>query len=836
MLTGADLHLLKCLKLQRNVDNYAFLHNENGPATQTRGDAQGTDDKTHFLYTKTALEVLGFSGDEIVDVFRVIAVVLKLGNIKFVPSNNIDGTEGSAISNDYELYDICELLGVEQKWLYRALTSRNIDDVIIADLSAGEASRIRNSLCKTLYSRLFTWLINRINDSTKSKQHGKRKVLGVLDMYGFEVFERNYFEQLVINYCNEKIHQTVIQITLKDEQEDYIKEGIEWTRIEFFNNSVVCDLIEQESHGILTVLDEPHVQCDAAFLTRVEQCWAGHSHCLAADPSLSPNSFQIRHYAGPVTYSVEGFVDKNHDILHRELSRVMFYCHHPFPCFFPEGNPKRCNIKRPVSSTQQLKVSINTLVKTLTSRQAHYVRCIKPNELKQPRIFEMALVQHQIRYLNLMETVQVWRLGFCYKLTYAQFLNRYKMLSLHTWPHWRGTPFEGVSYLVRSLPIPSAEFTFGRTKIFVRSPRTVFELEDFRRARLEMLAILIQKIWRGYYCRRRFLFLKKSQVVIANTWRSWKARRDYKLLRSKNQMLWAVRIIQRHYVQWKRRQFLLQLPQLLPSDYESPICREWPNCPPKFLEASILLRRIHHRWRCRKYRQKFDQTARNRMREKVTASIIFKDRKASYPRSVSHPFLGDYVRLRQNIQWKKICTETNDQYVVFADIINKITRSSGKFVPILLVVSTRSMLILDQRTLQVKYRVPATEIYRMSLSPYLDDVAVFHVRACPITNMSECSSGSTTPQPTGCLFQSDLSKKKGDFVFQTGHVIEIVTKLFLVVQNAVGKAPEVNISTEFEANFGQQTVIFTFKCMSLPEVQPGQIRVLRKGNKMEVLV
>lgn len=120
------------------------------------------------------------------------------------------------------------------------------------------------------------------------------------------------------------------------------------------------------------------------------------------------------------------------------------------------------------------------------------------------------------------------------------------------------------------------------------------------------------------------------------------------------------------------------------------------------------------------------------MREKVTASIIFKDRKASYPRSVSHPFLGDYVRLRQNVQWKKISVETNDQYVVFADIINKITRSSGKFVPILFVLSTSSMLILDQRTLQVKYRVPASEIYRLSLSPYLDDVAVFHVRAVSI--------------------------------------------------------------------------------------------------------
>lgn len=137
-------------------------------------------------------------------------------------------------------------------------------------------------------------------------------------------------------------------------------------------------------------------------------------------------------------------------------------------------------------------------------------------------------------------------------------------------------------------------------------------------------------------------------------------------------------VIQRQYFQWKRRQFLLTLTLRLPADSLSPLCMEWPVAPRFIQETSQLLRNIHHRWRCYKYRRSFDQISRNRMREKVTASIIFKERKASYAKSVSHPFLGDYVRLRQNVQWKKISVESNDQYVVFADIINKITRSSGK--------------------------------------------------------------------------------------------------------------------------------------------------------------
>ncbi|XP_030747768.1 unconventional myosin-Ib [Sitophilus oryzae] len=827
LLSGADIHLLKCLKLQRNVEHYSILQNKSNVPTATE-----EDDKKLFVYTRGALEILGFIPSDIIDIFRVLAVILKLGNLQFVPCNNIDGTDGCSISNDYELFEICELLLADNRWIQRILTTRQIDDGIITDLNAIEASKTRDILCNTLYSRLFSWLINQINDSIKAKTLSKRKILGVLDLYGFEQFKENSFEQLIINYCNEKVHQFITNICLKDEQEEMVKEGLEWTKIDFFNNIIICQLLENENHGILSLLEEPHIQTDSDYLTRLEQCCSGHMHCLI-DEVNSPNSFQIRHFAGPVTYKIHGFVEKNHDNLPKELSRAMFRCDLKImQGLFPEGNPKRCSFKRPVSKASQIQVSLNALLKSLASRQNHYIRCIKPNDMKQPRLFEIGLVQHQIRYMCLLSTVQVWRSGYCHKMPFISFLCRYKMICPHTWPKWRGSAIEGVSLLLRSLPIPSAEFTFGRSKLFIRSPRTVFELEDFRRARLQDLALLIQKTWRCYKEKKKYQKLRRAQMTIASVWRSWRARELYRLLRHKKQVEWAAKVIQRHYIQWKRRQYLLSLPKRLPADSESPLCRDWPTCTPSMHETDALLRRIYHRWRCHKFRLGFDQTARNRMREKVTASFIFKDRKCSYPRSVSHPFLGDYVRLRQNIQWKKMSLENNDQYVVFADIINKIARSSGKFVPILLVISTRSMLILDQRTLQVKYRVPASEIYRMSLSPFLDDVAVVHVKASSVMNPETSSVTSDTP---GCLFQNDLGKKKGDFVFQTGHVIEIVTKLFLVVQNATGKPPEVNITTEFEANFGSQTVTFTFKC-GLPEVQPGQIRVLRKGNKMEVLV
>ncbi|KAK6644338.1 hypothetical protein RUM43_000605 [Polyplax serrata] len=818
LITGSDVHLLKSLKLQRNIDGYLFL------TSALKGCSESNEDfnyKGDFLLTKRAMEILGFTDTEILNVLKIVSSILKLGNLIFVPTNNIDGTEGCVINNDYELYEVGQLLEIEPTSLTSALTTRMMNsalDVFTTELNACEASCTRDSLCKALYSRLFTYLVNKINDLIKVKNYGRRRYLGILDIYGFEIFEKNGFEQFIINFCNEKLHQLIINVTLKQEQEEYIREGVEWIPIDYIHNDIICDLIERNNHGFFSLLDQECVNCgvksDELFLSNISS-FSNSTHpeinskharnVVTSGNNLPSGCFRLKHFAGIVTYSVEGFVEKNKDTLSRNLCQAMYNSNHSLlKILFPEGNPKRVTIKCPATVGTQFKISLSALLQTLTSKQPHYIRCIKPNELKQPRIFENALVQHQIRYLCLLETVRVRRQGFCYKLEYSVFLNRYKMLSLYTWPNWKkGSAAEGVVRLLRDLPIPKGEFAFGKTKIFVRSPRTEFELEEFRRERLHYLATIIQKIWRGYRNRVFFGKIKRSQIIVVTTWRSWKARKELKKRKYEKRVRWAIDIIQKYYLNWKRKLLLIDLYNNLPD--QSPISEEWPICTRGLLETSLLLKEIHHRWRCYKFRLRFNQMAKNRMREKVTASLIFKDRKASYARSVSHPFLGDYVRLRQNMQWKKISLETDDH--------------------------TNSMLILDQRTLQIKYRIPASEIYRLSLSPYLDDVAIFHVRT--VSSMP-CSVDQHSPP--GCLFQSDTGRSKGDFIFQTGHVIEMVTKLFLVIQNAVGKPPEVNISAEIEANFGQQTVLLTFKCPRLTEFQQGQIRILRKGNRMEVII
>jgi myosin I len=191
---------------------------------------------------------------------------------------------------------------------------------------------------------------------------------------------------------------------------------------------------------------------------------------------------------------VTGFVDKNNDLLFRDLSQAMYRSSHPilkelFPegiflvgrCHlasrktsrFIQGNPRRATLRRPATAGSQFKVSVNALMKNLSTKMPHYVRCIKPNDLKQANLSEAALVQHQVRYLGLMENVHVRRAGFAFRQTYTAFLQRYKMTSALTWPDWSGPSIEGVARLLRDLHISATEYAFGRTKIFIKNPRTV---------------------------------------------------------------------------------------------------------------------------------------------------------------------------------------------------------------------------------------------------------------------------------------------------------------------------------------------------------------------------
>ncbi|XP_041056650.1 unconventional myosin-Ib isoform X2 [Carcharodon carcharias] len=842
LLSGGSEDLLKQLKLEREFNQYNYLCLDSAKVN-------GVDDAANFRTVKNAMQIVGFMDDEVELVLEVVAAVLKLGNIEFKPESRVNGLDESRIQDKNELKEICELLGQDQAVLERAFSFRTVEakqEKVSTTLNVAQAYYARDALAKNLYNRLFTWLVNRINESIKAQTKVRKKVMGVLDIYGFEIFENNSFEQFIINYCNEKLQQIFIELTLKEEQEEYIKEGIEWTHIEYFNNAIICELIENNTNGILAMLDEeclrPGTVTDETFLEKLNQICAVHerfesrmskSSRFLNDTTLPHNCFRIQHYAGKVMYHVEGFVDKNNDLLYRDLSQAMWKTNHVLvKALFPEGNPAKMSLKRPPTAGSQFKASVATLMKNLQTKNPNYIRCIKPNDQKTPHVFTEALVRHQVRYLGLMENVRVRRAGYAFKQPYESCLERYKMLCSQTWPHWRQGARDGVKVLLTELQIPPEEFSYGRSKIFIRNPRTLFELEDLRKRRLEDLATLIQKIYRGWKCRTHFLLMKKSQITIS-AWtkrhfqrkkylhlksvtliiqsyiRGWKAR---KLLRElKYQKLceesattiaayWRGFQVRREYrkffranagrkiyefiVQRIMQKYFLELKKKLPS--MSPTETTWPARPYLFLDNTHTeLKRIFHLWRCKKYRDQFTAQKRAIFEEKLEASELFKDKKALYANSVCQPFQGDYLEISKNPKYQKL-TGAVEEKILLADVVNKINRANGKGAPRIFLLTQSNFFIADQKSGQIKSTIPVMDITSVSVSKQTDGLFAVHLK-----------EGST-------------AAAKGDFLFTSDRLIEIITKLYRTIFFKTNQKINVEINNEFLVQFNQDKVCVKF--------------------------
>uniref|UniRef100_A0A8C1IX52 Unconventional myosin-Ib n=1 Tax=Cyprinus carpio TaxID=7962 RepID=A0A8C1IX52_CYPCA len=843
LLSGASDDTLKKLKLDRDFSKYNYLSLDSATVN-------GLDDAACFRTVRNAMQIVGFMEDEVQSVLELVAAVLKLGNLEFKPESRCNGFDESRIKDKNDLKEMCELLGIEQSVLERAFSFRTVEakmEKVSTTLNVAQAYYARDALAKNLYSRLFSWLVNRINESIKAQTKSRKKVMGVLDIYGFEIFEDNSFEQFIINYCNEKLQQIFIELTLREEQEEYIREGIEWTNIEYFNNAIICDLIENNKNGILAMLDEeclrPGTVTDETFLDKLNTVCAEHQHFesrqsknskFLTDHSLPHNCFRIQHYAGKVLYRVEGFVDKNNDLLYRDLSQAMYKANHSLiKILFPEGNPAKVNLKRPLTAGFQFRASVGTLMKNLLTKNPNYIRCIKPNDKKAAHIFTDSLVCHQVRYLGLMENVRVRRAGYAFRQAYEPCLERYKMLCKQTWPHWKGPAREGVEVLLKNLQVPAEEFAYGRSKIFIRNPRTLFFLEEKRRQCLEDLATLIQKIYRGWKCRTHFLLLKKSQVVVAAWYRrfaqqkkyqnirssalvvqsyirGWKARKLLRELKHKKRCEEAVTTISAYWhgtqvrreyrkffranagkkiydftIQRIMQKYFMGLKKTMPS--MSPVDKSWPARPYGFLDGMHQeLRRIFHLWRCKKYRSQFTEEKKATYEEKLAASELFKDKKALYPSSVGQPFKGDYVEITKNPKYQKLNSLVEDK-VLLADVVSKINRANGKGAPRIFLLTKKSLVLADQKTGQVKASVPLLDLSSVSVSTQSDGFFALKLK-----------EGST-------------SAAKGDFLLSSDRLIEIITKLHRIgAASAERNQINIDISDEFLVQFKQDKVCVKF--------------------------
>jgi len=304
--------------------------------------------------------------------------------------------------------------------------------------------------------------------------------IGVLDIYGFEIFQQNAFEQFCINYVNERLQQVFIDLTLRQEQKEYQDEGMKWKDIKYFDNKVVCELIEGTTPpGLFRLLDDTcrtvhsldSATCDAKFVEKVGKTHGSNEYLIIHGHG---EQFTIKHYAGDVTYDINEFCFKNYDNLYTSLVMVMQQSQNAFyNALFPEdvSNEKSA----PTTSGMKIRTSAGMLMKKLSVCTPHYIRCIKPNSKKQAMTFTNDLVEHQVKYLGLLENVKVKSAGYAYRHYFNVFVNRFAKLT-DTPPTTQDANAcqQLIDFICRkNKEISPDEFGLGRTKIFVKSPETI---------------------------------------------------------------------------------------------------------------------------------------------------------------------------------------------------------------------------------------------------------------------------------------------------------------------------------------------------------------------------
>uniref|UniRef100_A0A4W4GT64 Myosin motor domain-containing protein n=1 Tax=Electrophorus electricus TaxID=8005 RepID=A0A4W4GT64_ELEEL len=710
LLEGAEEDLLRWLGLEQNSQKYAYL------IQGACAKVNSIHDKSDWKTVQKALSVIDFSEKDIEHLFSIIASVLHIGNVQFEA-----GSRGYAtLNSNEEIRWLSKLLELPAHVLREGLTHRKIEakaEEVLSPFTVDHARYARDALAKAIYGRTFTWLVNKINASLANKDLTRKTVIGLLDIYGFEVFDVNSFEQFCINYCNEKLQQLFIQLTIKSEQEEYELEGIEWEPVAYFNNKIICDLVEEKHRGIIAVLDEeclrPGGATDLTFLEKLEEKLPGHPHFIThklADQktrkTLGRGDFRLVHYAGEVTYSVTGFLDKNNDLLYRNIKDVMRQSKNTIiqQCF-PAAEPD--NKKRPETVATQFKNSLAGLTEILMSKEPWYVRCLKPNDSKQPGHFDDNMVRHQIKYLGLMEHLRVRRAGFAYRRRYEVFLKRYKALCPDTWPNWKGTPAEGVKCLVEHLGYKPHEYKMGRTKIFIRHPRTLFATEDaFDICRHELVTMEIL----NHGITFKSLFLSASVTLatkIEACWRGLRARRE------RERRAWATRVIKKfikgftnrnqpvsmdnsEYLAFVRQSYLMRLKGNLPTSVLDK--RSWLTPPPVMQEASALLQKLHKNMDCISFCFQ--------LRIKALTSDIFKGKKESYPQSVPQPFAN--TRLNEQDMNMRVLQLMGSESIKYSVPVIKYDRNGFRPRYRVLIFTQKAAYLVEEA--KIKQRVEYTSL------------------------------------------------------------------------------------------------------------------------------
>ncbi|XP_064213623.1 myosin heavy chain, muscle isoform X25 [Tribolium castaneum] len=524
MMSGAVKGLKENCLLSDNVYDYNFV-------SQGKVTIPGVDDAEELELTDQAFDVLGFTQEEKDNIYKITAAVMHMGCMKFKQRGREeqaepDGTEASE--------RVAKLLGIEAPGLYNALCKPRIKvgaEFVTQGRNVNQVNYSVGAMSKAMFDRLFKFLVKKCNETLDTKQK-RQHFIGVLDIAGFEIFDYNGFEQLCINFTNEKLQQFFNHHMFVLEQEEYKAEGIQWTFIDFGMDLLACIELIEKPMGILSILEEESMFPKATDKTFEEKLNTNH---LGKSPNfLKPKPpkpgqqaahFAIGHYAGNVPYNITGWLEKNKDPLNDTVVDlykkgtnkllVEIFADHPGQSGAPDagggkGRGKKGGGFATVSSAY--KEQLNNLMTTLRSTQPHFVRCIIPNELKQPGVIDSHLVMHQLTCNGVLEGIRICRKGFPNRMVYPDFKLRYKILNPAAVDK-ESDPKKCADLILQATGLDADLYRLGHTKVFFRAG-VLGQMEELRDERLGKIVTWMQSWVRGYLSRKEFKRLQEQRLAL----------------------------------------------------------------------------------------------------------------------------------------------------------------------------------------------------------------------------------------------------------------------------------------------------------------------------------
>ncbi|XP_059578657.1 unconventional myosin-VIIa isoform X3 [Alligator mississippiensis] len=530
MLKGMTPEQKKKLGLGRATDyNYLAM----GNCTT----CDGRDDSKEYANIRSAMKVLMFTDTENWEISKLLAAILHMGNLRY-EARTYDNLDACEVLQSASLITAASLLEVEPQDVKNCLTSRTIitrGETVSTPLSMEQALDVRDAFVKGIYGRLFVWIVEKINAAIyrppSQELKNVRRSIGLLDIFGFENFTVNSFEQLCINFANENLQQFFVRHVFKLEQEEYNLENINWQHIEFTDNQDALDMIAVKPMNIISLIDEESKFPKGTDTTMLYKLNSQHKLNTNYIPPKNnyETQFGINHFAGIVYYETKGFLEKNRDTLHGDIIQLVHSSRNKFikQIFQADVAMGAETRKRSPTLSSQFKRSLELLMRTLSVCQPFFVRCIKPNEYKKPLLFDRELCVRQLRYSGMMETIRIRRAGYPIRYTFVEFVDRYRVLMPGVKPAYKQGDLRGTCQRIAEAVLgKDDDWQIGKTKIFLKDHHDML-LEIERDKAITDKVILIQKVVRGFKDRSNFLKVRNSALMIQRYWRGHNCRKNY---------------------------------------------------------------------------------------------------------------------------------------------------------------------------------------------------------------------------------------------------------------------------------------------------------------------